>query len=69
MRPEGLKASETMERFLPVYDTSVKIYSDSEMSKLIGKVPLINLKNNTYSCFISGDHPLTVIESSVGNGV
>ncbi len=63
-----LKPTETMERFLPGYDTTVTIYSDSRMEKMIGRVPLINTKNNSYSCFISGDHPLSVIESSVGNG-
>lgn len=62
------KPTETMERFLPTYDTTVTIYSDSNMEKMIGRVPLINTKNNSYSCFISGDHPLSVIESSVGNG-
>lgn len=63
-----LKPTETMERFLPKYDTTVTIYSDSNMEKMIGRVPIINTKNNSYSCFISGDHPLSVIESSVGNG-
>lgn len=65
---QNLISAETMERFLPVYDTTTTIYSDGEMSKMIGRVPLINIKNNTYSCFISGDHPLSVIESSIGNG-
>lgn len=66
--PAGLVKSETMERFLPKYDTEVTIYSDWQMTKKLGKVPLINLANNTYSCFIAGDHPLTVIKSSIGNG-
>lgn len=66
--PAGLVKTETMERFLPKYDTEVTIYSDWQMTKKMGKVPLINLQNNTYSCFIAGDHPLTVIKSSVGNG-
>ncbi|MBQ3124383.1 MAG: hypothetical protein IJC09_03030 [Clostridia bacterium] len=66
--PQGLVKTETMERFLPKYDTEVTIYSDWQMTKKMGKVPLINLQNNTYSCFIAGDHPLTVIKSSVGNG-
>lgn len=67
-RPESLTATETMERFLPVFDTDVTVYSDSEMTKKLGKTPLINTKNNAYTCFISGDHPLTVIKSSIGNG-
>jgi len=68
MRPDNLNVKETMERFLPEFETSVTIYSDAEMTKKMGKIPLINLKNNTYSCFISGDHPVALIESSVGNG-
>lgn len=68
LMPDNLVKTETLERFLPKYDTEVKIYSDWEMKNPIGKVPLINLKNNSYSCFIAGDHPLTVIKSSVGNG-
>ncbi len=60
--------TEVLERFMPVYDTTVTVYSSGDMEKMMGRVPLINTKNNTYSCFISGDNPLTVIESSVGNG-
>ena len=60
--------TEVMERFMPVHDTTVTVYSSADMEKMMGRVPLINTKNNTYSCFISGDNPLTVIESSVGNG-
>ncbi len=59
---------ETIDRFMPLYDTSVALYSSGDMEKLIGKVALINTKNNTYSSFISGDHPLAVIKSSVNNG-
>lgn len=60
--------TEVLDRFLPVYDTTATVYSSPDMEKMMGRVPLINTKNNTYSCFISGDNPLTVIESSIGNG-
>lgn len=66
--PEGLNSSEIIERFLPIYNTSVTVFSDSNMTKMLGKVSLINLKNNNYSCFISGDHPLTLIKSDVAGG-
>ena len=62
------KNTETLERFLPIYDTEVNIYLDMETSLRIGSVPLVNTGNNSYSAFISGDYPLTVIDSSVGNG-
>ena len=65
---ESFVTSETMERYLPIYETDLTVYSDCEMTKKLGKPPIINTKNNTYSCFISGDHPLTVIKSSAGNG-
>ena len=67
-KTEDLITSENMVRYLPIYETDVTVYSDSEMTKKLGKTPLINTKNNAYACFISGDHPLTVIKSSVGNG-
>ena len=62
------KNTETLERFLPIYDTEVNIYLDMETSLRIGSVPLVNTGNNSYSAFISGDYPLTAIDSSVGNG-
>ncbi len=67
-KTENLITSETMVRYLPIYETDVTVYSDSEMTKKLGKTPLINTKNNAYTCFISGDHPLTVIKSSIANG-
>lgn len=67
-KTENLITSETMIRYLPIFEAEVTVYSDSEMTKKLGKAPLINTKNNSYSCFISGDHPLAVIKSSVGNG-
>ena len=53
------KNTETLERFLPIYDTEVNIYLDMETSLRIGSVPLVNTGNNSYSAFISGDYPLT----------
>lgn len=66
--PDELVKTEVMERYLPKYETEVSVFGDMEMTQLMGKVPLINEQNNSYSCFISGDHPLAVIKSSVANG-
>lgn len=61
-------SGELLERFMPIYDVKATVYTDAQMKNKIGTVPLVNENNNTYSCFLSGDHPLTVLKSSIGNG-
>ncbi len=60
--------TEEFERFMPIYDTVSKVYGDMEMQEYIYDAPVLNLGFNDYASFLTGDNPLTVIDSGVDNG-
>ncbi len=54
---------ETLERFIPPYTITKKVYNDCALEKYIGTGPLINKNINAYSTFIGGDVPITQIHN------
>lgn len=59
---------ELLERFLPVVDVQASTYRDMYMTKKIGNVSAVSTNVSSYSCFIGGDNPLTVMTTNVNNG-
>lgn len=59
---------ELLERFMPRSETAGCAYSDMYMRKKIKDVVPVSKSYNSYSCFIGGDNPLTVMTNSAGNG-
>lgn len=54
---------ETLERYIPPYTITKKVYNDCALQKHIGTGPLINKNINAYSTFIGGDVPVTQIHN------
>lgn len=59
---------ELLERFMPRGNIAGCAYSDMYMRKKIKNVVPVSKNYNSYSCFIGGDNPLTVMVSDKGNG-
>lgn len=55
--------------YLPTVETKARYYNDFSLSTAY-KISVISTSYNTgsYMCFLSGDHPVTVIESSAEGG-
>lgn len=60
--------TELLERFMPIYDTIGAAYRDMHMQDKIYDIKTVNTGFDNYVSFITGDNPLSVIESSVNNG-
>lgn len=59
---------ELLERFMPLVDVKACAYKDMYMTKKIADITPVSSKINSYSCFIGGDNPLTVMVTNVNNG-
>ena len=56
-----LKGSpELLERFMPKYATVGTVFSDCAVQRPQYTVKAVNTSNNSYSCFIGGDGPVTI---------
>lgn len=51
---------ELLERFIPKYATVGTVFSDCAVTRPQYTVKAVNTSNNSYSCFIGGDAPITV---------
>ncbi len=60
--------AELLERFLPVDQVNGSTYRDMYMTRKIGNITPVSTTTNSYSCFIGGDNPLTVMTTNVNNG-
>lgn len=54
---------ELLERFLPKYATVGTVFSDGLGQRKSYTVSAVNTKNNSYSCFIGGDGPVTIFHT------
>ena len=54
---------ELLERFLPKYATVGTVYSDGLAQRKSYTVNAVNTANNSYSCFIGGDGPVTIFHT------
>lgn len=59
---------ELLERFLPVRRVNGAAYSDMKMTKKRADIVPVSVNMNSYSCFIGGDNPVTVMTTDVNNG-
>ncbi len=59
---------ELLERFMPLVNVQACAYKDMYMTKRIANISTVSAKVNSYSCFIGGDNPLTVMVTDVNNG-
>ena len=51
---------ELLERFIPKFATVGTVFSDCAATRSMYTVNAVNTSNNSYSCFIGGDGPVTV---------
>lgn len=58
---------ELLERFMPKVEVQACAYADMYMTQRLGNVLPVSPGANSYSCFIGGDCPLTVMVTNVDN--
>ncbi len=54
---------ELLERFIPKFATVGTVYSDGLAQRKSYTVDAVNTNNNSYSCFIGGDGPVTIFHT------
>lgn len=54
---------ELLERFMPKFATVGTVYSDGLAQRKSYTVSAVNTNNNSYSCFIGGDGPVTIFHT------
>lgn len=59
---------ELLERFLPIVDVQGVAYKNMHMTHKLSNISAVSTSMNSYSCFIGGDNPLTVMTTNVNNG-
>ncbi len=55
---------ETMDRFIPVYATTGKVYDEPSLKASTATIRAVNAELTSYSAFISGDNPISIFDTN-----
>ncbi|MBE6681174.1 MAG: hypothetical protein E7600_02665 [Ruminococcaceae bacterium] len=55
---------ELLERFIPRYADSGVVYTTPALTRWTGSYKAVNTNNNSYTCFIGGDNPIIIYDTT-----
>lgn len=55
---------ELLERFIPKYADSGVVYTNPALTRWTGSYKAVNTNNNSYTCFIGGDNPIVIYDTT-----